>query len=274
VSGAPVFYLDLAEVGASDRLATIMAENAVTAVVHLAGRKRVEESVARPLFYYNQNTQSVLNVVRAMNRCAVRNLVFSSSAAVYGSVEGDDVTEDAETAPLSPYGSSKLVGEWALRDSAVAHGLRVISLRYFNVAGSGAEGLKDLGKFNLIPIVLSRLRSGVPPLIHGADYPTADGTCVRDYIHVVDLADAHVAALLDLENGVDGHRVYNVGTGKGTSVKEIVSLASNFLSSSVEAQVGPRRLGDAARVVANVALIERELGWKAIRNVREMIGSA
>jgi UDP-glucose 4-epimerase len=188
---------------------------------------------------------------------------------------GGLVTEGAPTAPLSPYGTSKLVGEWAARDVAAATGLRVISLRYFNVAGASRPDLGDPGIFNLIPMAFERIAAGAAPRIFGADYPTPDGTCVRDYIHVADIADAHVAALRDLAGGgAAAYRVFNIGRGEGSSVREVLATVARVTGCSIEPEVVDRRPGDPARIVASADRIRSELGWSARHDLDDMVESA
>src|SRR5690606_24568001 len=175
-------------------LARVFAEHRIAGVVHVAGFKSAGVSVDRPLHAYEQNVTGTLRLLQAMADADVGNLVFSSSAAVFGTPDVDVVTEEAPTSPESPYGESKLIGEWLIRDQARATGLRHTSLRYFNVVGSGSESLYDTSPHNLFPLVFDALVAGRTPRIYGTDYPTPDGTCVRDYIHVADLADAHVVA--------------------------------------------------------------------------------
>ena len=182
-------------------LAKAMTENAVEAVVHLAGFKYAGVSVQRPLHTYEQNVQGTVSLLKAMQEAHVEAIVFSSSAATYGTPDVDIVTEQTPTAPESPYGESKLIGEWLLRDAERAYGLRHTSLRYFNVVGSAVSDLYDTSPHNLFPLVIEALMEGRTPRINGDDYPTPDGTCVRDYIHVADLADAHVVAAQKLLAG-------------------------------------------------------------------------
>lgn len=262
IAGMPAHELDLAEPGAAGALAELMRAERVDAVIHLAARKQVGESVARPLWYHRQNGASLTAVLEAMIATGVRDLVFSSSAAVYGDAAGV-VGEDAPTVPVNPYGESKLAGEWLAAAAARAHGLRVTSLRYFNVAGAGWPELADTAVLNLVPMVLAELDEGGAPLIFGDDYPTPDGTCVRDFVHVHDLADAHLAVLAALPAQAQPHRVYNVGTGVGSSVREVVEGIRRRLSDAPAAVIRPRRPGDPAAVVADVSRIAADLGWRA-----------
>ncbi|MFF1633615.1 UDP-glucose 4-epimerase GalE [Leifsonia sp. NPDC058248] len=266
--------LDLSEPSSIAILAALFAEERIDAVLHFAARKQVLESVLRPAWYFQQNVAGLANLLLAMEEASVRRLVFSSSASVYGSVDGDAITEEAETRPLNPYGETKLVGEQLVRDAARAFGLSAISLRYFNVAGTGWPELADHAVLNLVPMVFERIDNGLPPLIFGDDYPTADGTCVRDYVHVLDLAEAHLAAVERTDAGEPGHRVFNVGTGEGTSVRAMVQAILTVSGSELEAEVAPRRPGDSGIVVASPAKIARELDWRASRGLDEIVRSA
>jgi UDP-glucose 4-epimerase len=191
----------------------------IDGVVHLAAKKAVEESVRQPLHYYEENVEGFRRLLDVMVRTDVQRLVLSSSAAVYGMPDVDLVTEDQPCAPVNPYGQTKLVCEWMATAAGEAHALRPVLLRYFNVAGSAANELGDPGVTNLIPLVLRALATGEAPVIFGEDYPTPDGTCVRDFIHVEDLAEAHVVAALALEHDPTGTSIYNVSRGVGYSVR-------------------------------------------------------
>jgi len=271
VSGAELVRADVADPGATRLLAEAMA--GADALVHLAARKQVGESVARPLWYAEQNIGGTVAVLRAAEAAGVPRAVFSSSAAVYGDVAQETVTEAALPQPVNPYGRTKLAGEWLFRDAARAWGLRQVSLRYFNVAGAAAPELGDPAVLNLVTIVLDRWRRGEPVVVNGTDYPTPDGSCVRDYVHVTDLAAAHLAALDHLDRAGGGPDVLNIGTGVGTSVLEMVAqLAAAAGAGPVT--IGPRRAGDPARVVADPGLAHTVLGWRATHDVAGIASSA
>ena len=272
VDGMPAHELDLAEPGATLALARVMRDEGVEAVIHLAARKQVGESVARPLWYHQQNGGALTAVLEAMLATGVRDLVFSSSAAVYGDADGI-VAEDSQTVPVNPYGETKLAGEWLAADVARAEGLRATSLRYFNVAGAGWPDLADTAVLNLVPMVLAELDAGRAPQIFGDDYATADGTCVRDFVHVRDLANAHLAVLDALPRQPEAHRVYNVGTGIGSSVREVVEGIRSRLTDAPAAVTRPRRPGDPAAVVADVSRIAVELGWRAQHDLDDILDS-
>jgi len=218
----PTFYHG--DIRDRELLRRIFAEHPIQSVIHFAARKQVGESVERPAWYYQQNVGGLANMLLAMETAGVDQMIFSSSAAVYGMPPVEIVDEDIECCPINPYGETKLIGEWMMADAEKAWGLRWAGLRYFNVAGAGWDDLGDMATLNLIPMVLDRLSKGETPKIFGTDYPTPDGTCVRDYIHVKDLAGAHIAALDYLAGGQDmAEHIFNVGTGQGASVREVVS---------------------------------------------------
>ncbi|MET7982972.1 UDP-glucose 4-epimerase GalE [Streptomyces sp. NPDC005281] len=257
-----------------DLLKRVLAEHGITGVVHLAARKQVGESVAEPTRYYRENVGGLATLLEAVAEAGVRRFVFSSSAAVYGNPDVDLITEGTPCAPMSPYGETKLAGEWLVRAAGRAHGIATVCLRYFNVAGAAAPELADTGIFNIVPMVFDRLTRGEAPRIFGDDYPTPDGTCVRDYIHVADLAEAHLAAARRLTDGATGDLTVNIGRGEGVSVRELVTLIAEVTKNPVRPLVEPRRPGDAPRAVASAALAADELGWSARREVREMVDSA
>ncbi|MFF1714288.1 UDP-glucose 4-epimerase GalE [Streptomyces sp. NPDC058268] len=259
----------------AELLSRTLREHAVTGVVHLAGKKQVGESVELPLHYYHENVEGLRVLLAAVTEAGVASFVFSSSAAVYGMPDVDLVTEETPCLPMSPYGETKLAGEWLVRATGRAHGLSTASLRYFNVAGAASPALADTGVFNLVPMVFEKLTAGEAPRVFGADYPTPDGTCVRDYIHVADIAEAHVATARRLAAAPGGTDLtLNIGRGEGVSVLEMASLINEVTGFDLPPVVAPRRPGDPARVVASADRIAKELGWSAKRDVREMVASA
>jgi UDP-glucose 4-epimerase len=245
----------------------------VAGIVHIAAKKQVGESVANPLLYYRENVGGLLSLLEAATATGVGSLVFSSSASTYGMPDVDLVTEDTPGQPLSPYGETKVIGEWMSRAVGSATGLRVVSLRYFNVAGAASPELGDPGVFNLIPMAMRSLTADEAPKIFGADYPTPDGTCIRDYVHVADIADAHVVAMHYLRDG-GASATYNIGRGVGSSVREVLTEVATATGIDTEPVVVERRPGDPARCVASVERIERELGWSARYDLREIATSA
>ncbi|MER5875949.1 UDP-glucose 4-epimerase GalE [Streptomyces sp. NPDC001910] len=257
-----------------DLLKRVLSEHAITGVVHLAARKQVGESVAQPTRYYQENVGGLATVLEAVTGAGVKRFVFSSSAAVYGNPDLDLITEDTPCAPMSPYGETKLAGEWLVRATGRAHGIATVCLRYFNVAGAASPELADTGVFNIVPMVFDRLTRGEAPRIFGDDYATPDGTTVRDYIHVADLAEAHLAAARRLAEGASGDLTVNIGRGEGVSVRELMTLVSEVTGDPRQPVVEPRRPGDAPRAVASAALAGERLGWSARRGVPEMVESA
>lgn len=249
-------------------------EHRVTGVVHVAGFKYAGVSVERPLHTYEQNVDGTTVLLAAMQDAGVDQMVFSSSAAVYGTPDVDLVTEDTPKAPQSPYGESKLIGEWLMRDMAIAAGLRHTSLRYFNVVGSGYPAVYDTSPHNLFPLVFDALLGGRTPKIFGTDYPTPDGTNVRDYVHVSDIAAAHVAAAKRLEAGEPIEPAYNLGSGDGLSVRQIMDAMARVTGIAFDPEIAPRRPGDPPRIVAAGELAARDLAWKMRHTVDEMVGSA
>ncbi|MFI5680552.1 UDP-glucose 4-epimerase GalE [Streptomyces cellulosae] len=258
----------------AERLARTLADHEVTGVVHLAAKKQVGESVERPLEYYRENVEGLRVLLEAVTAAGVASFVFSSSAAVYGMPDTDLVTEETPCVPMSPYGETKLAGEWLVRATGRATGLATASLRYFNVAGAASPELADVGVFNLIPMVFEKLTENAPPRIFGDDYATADGTCVRDYIHVVDLAEAHVAAARVLRSSPGRDLTLNIGRGEGVSVREMIDRVNALTGYDRPPTVAPRRPGDPARVVASAERAATELAWKSKHDVQDMITSA
>jgi UDP-glucose 4-epimerase len=243
-------------------------------VVHLAGFKYAGVSVSKPLLTYQQNVTGTATLLEQMQAVGVEQIVFSSSAATYGMPDVDLVTEETPTSPESPYGESKLIGEWLLADQERAAGLRHTSLRYFNVVGSATPELYDTSPHNLFPVVLNLLAAGRTPRINGDDYPTPDGTCVRDYLHVADLAETHLSAARAMEAGKPLERVYNLGSGEGVSVRQIMTAIAEVTGIDFEPEIAPRRPGDPARIVASGALAARDLGWTMNHSLTDMVASA
>ena len=248
-------------------------EHMVTGVVHLAAKKSPAESVSDPIFYYKQNVHGMTSLIEAMYATRIERIVLSSSAAVYGNNEAPRVREDAALRPENPYGQTKLICEWMVEAAARAYNLYFVNLRYFNVAGASETALADRGTANLIPTVFRALRSGTPPQVFGTDYATPDGTCVRDYIHVVDLASVHAIAASELEKRPI-RTVYNVGTGNGTSVLEVLAVIREVTRIEFKPEYTSRRPGDPASVVGDVSRISRELGWQARHDIYSMVSSA
>ena len=256
-----------------ENLQRVMQFHKVTGVIHVAGYKYAGVSVTRPLHTYQQNVTATATLLAAMESCGVDRMVFSSSAAIYGTPSAELVTEETPKSPQSPYGESKLIGEWLLADQGVARGLRHTSLRYFNVVGSASEDLYDASPHNLLPLVFAALVEGRTPRINGNDYPTPDGTNVRDYIHVADLAASHVAAAQRLDAGDTIECAYNLGSGSGSSVGEIMRTVAEVTGIAFTPEIGARRPGDPARIVAAGDLAARDLDWKMRHSLREMVES-
>ena len=256
-----------------DRQALISACEGIDAVIHLAAKKAVGESVDNPLKYYENNVGGTLNLLAAMSLKSVKKIVFSSTAAVYAPSEKLSITESDLTEPLSPYGQTKLLSEKLISAVATAEDLSAISLRYFNVVGALRDEFADNSKDNLVPKVFAALKAGKNPKIYGSDYPTKDGSCIRDYIHISDLAKAHLVALEKVfSTKVD--EVYNVGSGTGYSVTEMINQIAESIGKAITPTLSPRRPGDTAQLIASIAKIERDLGWKPERSLKEMIDSA
>jgi UDP-glucose 4-epimerase len=259
-----------------DCAAEVLADG-IDAVLHFAAKSLVGESVANPAKYWSANLGSTIVLLEAMREIGVRTIVFSSTAAVYGEPEHTPIAETDPTRPTSPYGASKLAVDTMLSEFAQLLGFGAISLRYFNVAGAHHGEASWLGErhspeTHLIPNVLASVAEGRPVRIFGDDYPTPDGTCIRDYIHVTDLAGAHLRALAACRPGQ--HRVFNLGNGTGFSVRQVIEVCAEVTGTSIQADFTPRRPGDPAVLVASAERIGAELGWRAERDVRAMAADA
>lgn len=247
-------------------------------VIHVAGFKYAGVSVQRPLHTYAQNVEGTRVILEAMEAAGVANIVFSSSAAVFGTPDVALVEEDTAKKPASPYGESKLIGEWLLRDQAIATAdsdrpLRHTSLRYFNVVGSADPTVYDVSPHNLFPIVFEALIAGKTPKIFGDDYDTEDGTNVRDYVHVGDIAAAHVEAAKRLAGAQSIEAAYNLGSGDGLSVKQIMDAVARVTGIDFTPEIGPRRPGDPDRIVATGELAARDLDWRMRYSVDAMVAT-
>ena len=254
-----------------------IAAHRVEGVIHFAALTYVGESVAHPDAYYRANVTGTLNLLDAMRRHGVSKIIFSSSAATYGEPDRVPIEEDHPQRPLNPYGRSKLICEWMAQDFDRAFGLRHVALRYFNAAGCSEDG--KIGEdhdpeTHLIPRVLLAVTGEIPAVtILGTDWNTPDGTCIRDYIHVEDLAEAHVLAIEHLAGGA-GSAAWNLGTGSGHSVREVLAAAEKVTGKKAPAVEGPRRPGDPSILVAAADRVKRELGWKPQRSALEDIVSS
>ena len=260
VSSDAVFVeADLTDVGTLEHT---LSEHDVDAVIHMAAWSLVGESMSQPLKYYRNNLWASLGLVEAMRCSGITRIVFSSTAAVYGNPEKQPIEETDETKPTNPYGETKLAVERALHWHAVAHDLHYVSLRYFNAAGATpTRGERHSPETHLIPLVLQAAEANRSVAIFGDDYPTPDGTCIRDYIHVSDLARAHVMALHALGNGLKA-ATFNLGCGHGFSVRQVIEAAERVTGRSIEVEVQPRRAGDPAVLVASSEKIRQQLGWR------------
>lgn len=270
---AEIVEIDIASPEAATNLSDLMTGQKFDSVIHLAARKQVGESVEIPERYYLDNIGGMANLLLAMRETGHDSLVFSSSAATYGMPDAKQVREDDPASPINPYGQTKLIGEWMVKNAA-NWGLRGVNLRYFNVAGTGKEGLGDTAALNLIPIAIGQLRRGETPKVFGDDYPTPDGSCIRDYVHVADLAEAHVAAVDYLERSDRPYDTFNVGTGQGASVFEVLDALRAASGQDFAASVAPRRAGDPPRLVANVDRIAETLGFKTSHSLADIVDSA
>lgn len=274
----PKAKLVIGDVADEKLVASLIKENGINAVIHFAARIVVPDSVADPLGYYLANTVKTRALLAAVIGAGVKHFVFSSTAAVYGMPEENPVGEDARLAPMSPYGRSKLISEWMLEDTAAAHGLRYVALRYFNVAGAdpeGRTGQSTAGATHLIKVACeTALGKRNRMSVFGTDYPTDDGTCVRDYIHVSDLVAAHLDALKHLRAGGD-NLVLNCGYGRGYSVLEVIDTVKQISGKDFPVEMSPRRPGDPAAIVARADKIRATLGWQPrLNNLSKIVSHA
>ena len=261
-----------ADIRSTRDLEQIFGGNNFSGVIHLAALKSVEESRKYPAMYEETNVEGTRNILEAMEKYDVQNLVFSSTAAVYGETDNGIVTESTRIEPISYYGKTKVLSELLIEEANKEFDLNFVNLRYFNVAGSLNKKLQDDPKDNLIPIVIDQIRNGVNPKIFGDDYPTPDGTAIRDYIHVVDIVGAHLAAVNYLTKG-GSNQTLNIGTGTGTSVLEIVTEIISQMGSDLVPEFVGRREGDIGIVVADPSKAEHVLGFKAKHELVEMVAS-
>jgi UDP-glucose 4-epimerase len=266
--------LIVGDTGDTDLVMKIMAENQVESVLHFAAHTIVPESVSNPLKYYKNNTASTLNMLHCSQVMGIKHFIFSSTAAVYGNLQSGIALENTPTAPINPYGTSKLMSEWMLRDLCAASPLRSVILRYFNVAGSDPEG--QIGQSTLNATLLIKVACEVALgkreklFVFGTDYPTPDGTGIRDYIHVNDLASAHLAALDYLRSG-GASTILNCGYGNGYSVRQVIDSVERCHGTRLNVVEAPRRAGDPATLVSNVEAIHRTLEWAPKYNDLDVI---
>ena len=271
--------LPFEEVSLTDRESVfkVFEVHNITGVVHLAGKKQVGESMLRPEYYWNENVGGLQNLVAAMVEHGVKDFVFSSSASVYGEPDlGPDalISEGLECKPISPYGETKFEGERIAKEHAEKLDFKVAALRYFNVAGAGRPELGDQLPFNLVPIVFGALDRAEQPKVFGDDYPTPDGSCIRDYVHVQDLAEAHISALNYVENSQETFLPINVGAGHGVSVFEVIAEISRVSDIEISPVHAQRRKGDPAALVADVSRAAEILGWRSKKDLSDIVNSA
>ena len=270
---SPVVAINLASPDAVEKLSELMRATQFDAVIHLAARKQVGQSVEIPEQYFLDNIGGLANLLLAMRQENLKKLVFSSSAATYGMPTLDLVDEDYPGVPINPYGQTKLVGEWMVKNAA-NWGLKGVNLRYFNVAGSESKQLADTAELNLIPIAIAQLKRGEQPIVFGTDYPTPDGSCIRDYVHVKDLAKAHLMAVDYLTTPDQKYATFNVGTGQGASVLQVLEELKIASGIKFDELLADRRPGDPPRLVANTDRIEKVFGFKASFGLKEIVKSA
>jgi UDP-arabinose 4-epimerase len=266
--------LERGDIGDRDRLEMVLKKYNPAAVMHFAAYAYVGESVTKPAKYYRNNVAGTLSLLESMNSCGIDKIIFSSTCATYGMPDQIPIDEDHPQNPINPYGRSKLMIEWILQDFAAAYDLKFVSLRYFNAAGADPDaeiGENHDPETHLIPLVLDVALGGKHRLeIYGTDYDTPDGTCIRDYIHVSDLADAHLLALEYLNDGGQSN-VFNLGNGNGFSVREVISTAMNVTGCDIPYLESKKRPGDPAILIGSAEKIRDNLGWRAVHNSLEAI---
>ncbi|MED4228228.1 UDP-glucose 4-epimerase GalE [Neobacillus cucumis] len=266
------------DLGNEEDLQMVFRSYPIKAVMHFAAYSLVGESVVDPLKYYENNVASTLTLLKVMMKFKVKNFIFSSTAATYGIPDVELIDETTKTAPINPYGQSKLMVEQMLADFSKSYGLNYVVLRYFNAAGaheSAAIGESHDPETHLIPIILQQLLGAREKVsVFGSDYDTPDGTCIRDYIHVTDLAEAHILALEALLSEEKSAETYNLGNGLGFSVKEVIETCERVTGVKANVEMADRRSGDPSRLVASSDKIFTELGWKAERRLERIIEDA
>ncbi|MEH7461602.1 UDP-glucose 4-epimerase GalE [Bacillus thuringiensis] len=270
--------LEVGDLSNAADLERVFSNYSIDAVMHFAANSLVGESVSNPLKYYKNNVTATITLLEKMMEHGVTSFIFSSTAATYGIPETDMITEKTATNPINTYGRSKLMVEHILQDFHAAYGMKYVVLRYFNAAGahvSGTIGEDHTPETHLIPLVLQHLLGKRESIaVFGTDYDTHDGTCIRDYIHVTDLAEAHILALQSLQNEQKTNEIYNLGNGKGFSVKEVIETCERVTEKKANVIHTERRAGDPAQLIASSEKIYNELGWKAKYSLEEMIQTA
>lgn len=255
-----------------DRILNLLGQRNIEGLIHLAASKSVEESIKLPEQYFRNNFEGTQAAFRLAEKLEISNFIFSSTAAVYGGSGTSIVNESAPLMPISPYGASKLEAEKWLSLACVERKINLVILRYFNVAGTGNSSLQDFSRDNLIPRVLNWLLSGESPIIYGGDYPTRDGTAIRDYLHVSDLAQVHLLIARSISSGALP-KIMNVGTGKGTTVLEVINSVSAQLKLDTQPIYAPRREGDAIELLADASLLYSAIGFRPDKGIDEIVRS-